>query len=65
MNVVPSFRNENEHCSEYDVANIGEKVVEISEVHDEMVGISASEIVVTHILITCCDHHLFKYPLAI
>lgn len=59
VNVIPTFRNEHEDGAQNDVTNIGEKVVKVRKVYQQMVGVSAGEIVIAHVLISRCHHHLF------
>lgn len=58
MKVVASFRNQNENASEHDVANVWKEMIKVAEVNEEPIRIGASEVVITHILVSRRDHHL-------
>ena len=58
VEVIPPFGDAQEDDAQNDVANVGEKVVEIRKIADEMVGIGAREIVVTQVLVARRRHHL-------
>lgn len=60
VDVVPSLGDEQEDGAQNDVADVGEEVIKVAKVNQQMVGIGAGEIVVAHILVSRRHHHLLN-----
>jgi hypothetical protein len=60
VDVVPPLGDEQEDGAQNDVANVGEEVIKVAKVNQQMVGIGAGEIVVAHILVSRRHHHLLN-----
>jgi hypothetical protein len=58
VDIVPPFGDEQEYGAQNDVANVGEEMIKVTKVNQQMVGIGASEIVIAHVLISRRHHHL-------
>ena len=58
MKVVPAFCYQQKNGAQNDVANVGEEVIEVTEIHHQSIRMCACKIVVAEVLIPSFHHHL-------
>lgn len=58
VQVIAPLGDQHKDSAQDDVADVGEEVIEVGKVDDQVVGISAAKIVVAHVLVSGRDHHL-------
>ena len=58
VDVIPSLCDEDEYRAQDNLADVWEEMVKVAKVNDQMIKVSAGEIVKAHVLISRRHHHL-------